>query len=1302
MKHAIILTAVVSLLSACDSGKDLVISADQSQGAEVISNDTYAVDSGIVPDAVEVASPETIGPEIMPFEIEPACKPGDGCFMDPCDTGDDCLSGLCVGHMGDTVCTDLCVEECPDGWECQQIGTGPDAMFACISPYTHLCRPCETAADCKSTTGVEDVCVVFGPEGSFCGADCSGGGVCPTGYSCGNAMTVAGTQVEQCVPDAGICECSNSAIKLGLATLCFVENEFGVCTGQRICGHEGLSDCDAGVPSEEVCDGVDNDCDGDVDEGAVIDGQAQSICDDGDTCTQDQCDAALGCVNAPLSGTDCNDEDVCTLADHCEDGECNGTPISCEDGNICTSDSCDPLGGCVYAFNNSGCDDDDPCTINDTCSQGSCEGFEVPCECQTHEDCLALEDGDVCNGTLYCDFEAFPQKCEIDPATVVVCPPPLGVGSECLGPACHPVTGECSYAAANEGKACSDGDACTMGEACAQGACSDGFPVNCNDGNPCTDDSCNQSQGCQYDDNQSPCDDDDVCTVEDTCGNGGCISGKPLDCDDGNPCTMDACDPLIGCTHEHGDGQCSDGNLCTTEDTCVTGQCVGLGMLDCDDQNPCTNDACNPALGCTHTNNTQPCDDGNECTLGENCQGGMCLGGAPVNCNDGNLCTDDLCDPQGGCTHEHNANPCNDADPCTTTDVCIGGQCVGAGNLNCNDGNPCTDDLCEAGGGCKYVDNSIECNDGNPCTTGDKCSNSACQGTGNLDCDDKNICTNDSCSPEKGCTHDANDNPCNDGDACTTGDICGDGFCKGPGKLECDDSNPCTDDDCDANSGCTHDNNTAVCDDNNECTTGDKCNQGACIGAGSLECDDGNPCTKDICLPNGGCQNEPIEGPCSDGTACTVGDKCAEGICKPGPAPNCDDSNPCTDDSCNVDSGCVHAHNTTQCSDGSECTLDDICKDGTCLPGPPADCNDDNICTTDYCDPGVGCIHNVNDQPCDDGNACTVGDVCQTGACVSGAILSCNDGNVCTTDECDTGAGCSNTPNNAPCSDNNACTVDDTCANGGCQPGAPLDCGDNNFCTDDSCHPASGCQNLNNVAPCDDGNVCTMNDKCNAGACKPGLPMDCNDNNVCTDDSCNPLAGCAYSNNSGGCDDSNECTTGDKCGGGECKPGAALQCADGNHCTTDSCDPQSGCVYPPISPCCGDGIKEGGEGCDDGNLQNGDGCDSNCNQEVACQWADEPQLYCNGWCSWAGPDNCDQADADLFCKLKTCNCNAKATSFDVVKALAQPGFSCNPGYGVNLGKMPQYCVNVDVWHQNSSILANHGPGWVVTNVKCSK
>jgi hypothetical protein len=56
-------------------------------------------------------------------------------------------------------------------------------------------------------------------------------------------------------------------------------------------------------------------------------------------------------------------------------------------------------------------------------------------------------------------------------------------------------------------------------------------------------------------------------------------------------------------------------------------ECVAV---DCNDAEVCTDDGCNPQTGCTHTNNAAPCDDGTACTTGDTCSSGTCSPGTPV------------------------------------------------------------------------------------------------------------------------------------------------------------------------------------------------------------------------------------------------------------------------------------------------------------------------------------------------------------------------------------------------------------------------------------------------------------------------------------------------------------------------------------------------------------------------------------------------------------------------------------------------------------------------------------------------
>jgi hypothetical protein len=257
----------------------------------------------------------------------------------------------------------------------------------------------------------------------------------------------------------------------------------------------------------------------------------------------------------------------------------------------------------------------------------------------------------------------------------------------------------------------------------------------CNDGNVCTDDACAPATGCVFTNNTAPCSDGNACTTSDTCAAGVCVGGAPPVCDDANVCTTDTCAPATGCVFTNNTAACDDGNACTTSDTCSAGACVGGAPPVCDDGNVCTDDACAPATGCVTTENTLACDDADACTTGDRCAGGRCEGGAPLVCNDGNLCTDDACEPARGCIATPNESPCEDGNACTDGDRCVEGSCAAGGPRVCNDGDVCTDDACDPVAGCVTTPNESPCNDGNPCTIGDTCSSGTCSGSLQLPAD---------------------------------------------------------------------------------------------------------------------------------------------------------------------------------------------------------------------------------------------------------------------------------------------------------------------------------------------------------------------------------------------------------------------------------------------------------------------------------------------------------------------------------------------------------------------------------------
>ena len=74
--------------------------------------------------------------------------------------------------------------------------------------------------------------------------------------------------------------------------------------------------------------------------------------------------------------------------------------------------------------------------------------------------------------------------------------------------------------------------------------------IDCQDKNPCTLDSCFGGL-CRHDPYPAgSCDDGNVCNGTETCADGKCVAGTPLDKNDGNDCTVDGCDPAKGVQHE--------------------------------------------------------------------------------------------------------------------------------------------------------------------------------------------------------------------------------------------------------------------------------------------------------------------------------------------------------------------------------------------------------------------------------------------------------------------------------------------------------------------------------------------------------------------------------------------------------------------------------------------------------------------------------------------------------------------------------------------------------------------------------
>ncbi|HKY64245.1 MAG TPA: vWA domain-containing protein [bacterium] len=511
--------------------------------------------------------------------------------------------------------------------------------------------------------------------------------------------------------------------------------------------------------------------------------------------------------------------------------------------------------------------------------------------------------------------------------------------------------------------------------------------------------------------------------------------------DDGNPCTVEACNEqglcgssfIPNCKPCQHDNECDDGNACNGDEFCGgNGTCQAGTSLTCNDNSLCTTDSCNPASGCVFTPKT--CDDGLSCSVDScNPQDGQCSFDTSScecdeasDCNDGNACTDNAC-VQGECVYTNdNGNSCDDGLFCNGTESCDAGECKHSGDpcaaggecadscdeetnscndeagTSCNDGdgNACTSGECNGDGACVSHNNDAECDDGNPCTLDDECSGGDCAGTPKS-CDDGVSCTPDSCNEGTGeC-----ENPTGECECVTDGD--------------CDDGNECTTEFCNDQNQCERSNNENECDDGLFCNGSDTCGGGTCSVHAGDPCGTGGECANSCNEETDSC-NDPAGTPCTD------------------------DGKVCTTNTCNGDGECVSTDNELGCDDGNPCTENDTCSEGECNPGTEKDCADERSCSEDSCNEGTGlCEHDLSECGCSLDADCNDGDPC--------TVDSCNqDSGTCDNSEIDTGA---------TCDDNDACTIDDQCDAEGVCGGVTLNCDDGEVCTEDSCNTESGCVN---------------------------------------------------------------------------------------------------------------------------------------------------------------------------------------------------------------------------------------------------
>jgi|GEM_PF-6606578 len=908
--------------------------------------------------------------------------------------------------------------------------------------------------------------------------------------------------------------------------------------------------------------------------------ETKSICDDGKVCTLDSCsvsqDDVYGCQFENIhDGTDCDDGNPNTDGTRCLLGECV-VWVQCEtdDGVCCVDGRVVNEGGICNA-------DDNGCTVGDTCQSGTCMAGPAP-------DCSGVSD--QCN---------------------------TGVCSSTSGNTYSCIRDNTSH----ENESCNaDSNGCTRNDSCKSGVCVAGSVPDCtSEDDQCNSGVCsstsNNSYSCRKDpqpkENNSCNADSNGCTVDDKCQAGSCVAGIAPDCTEEN-------------------------------DQCNTGICssTGVNSYNCiKDSQPHENSSCNA--------------DDNGCTSNDTCSSGTCIAGLAVDCS----LLDDQCN-SGRCASSSPSSyrcekeseafeglACDDQNPATGPDSCVDGRCVGQ-DCTCSGINSCCD-------GCNPINEGAVCNaDSDGCTVDDTCQAGYCIDGAAADCTgESDQCNLGKChsmgSAGFACLPDSTPlegQSCDDGNNSTGPDTCTNGHCSGPACV-CDAIDGCCD-------GCQPINNGLSCNaDSNGCTVGDKCQAGVCMAGSEPDCSSqDDPCNIGVCSSIGNSNYTCIKDPqpkenssCdADSNGCTLDDKCQSGSCVAGAGPDCSSES----DQCNVgfcsstgSESYTCVQNSTplegqSCDDGNSSTGPDLCTNGVCA-GEPCVCNTADSC----CD---GCQGINQGAACNaDSSGCTIGDSCQSGVCTAGVSADCSAEDAeCVTGNCvstgDNSYSCqAMNDNNKPCDLGYGCT-DDHCVEGSCE----IETVTAGCLIDSTCVAEGVSQDADGCVACNPQNNTTSWSNMDGTVCAETM-----DDNPCTDNVCQGGTCLVENDNNNTCSDEYDCTT------TECSDGSCIQSGTNSGCFIDAtCMTENTLKDSSGDDSCK--ICDSGENwdswtvldnvpCDDGNdCTYGDTCQSgacvgstyDCNGHGDCNSFDD---ICTCYDSYGG-DYCDECSAGNYGTYPAC------------------------------------------------------------------
>ncbi len=319
--------ALVDVPTVVDTAASDVPLEDAQAGTDAALAEVGPPDVPILPDSVIAADSGQI-----PCKSDVACKAS----KQVCDVA----GGVCVDCNAQADCAgeQVCVaHQCVIQKACV---SSKDCPFVC-NKATGICVECVTTPDCNPgfSCGADFAChkqtsVCAPGTGQCLGAvyhACfsDGSGYDPNGLGCPSSSGACGTSG---------CSTTGCFINYNNGSNC---NDGDSCTSNDVCKNgacAGINTCSDNNPcTQDAC-------------GPFGCQHTPMTCDDNNACTSDSCDKANGgCTHAQLTGTPCEDGNLCTTGETCGLGSCwNGTTINCDDKDACTADSCDSTIGCLH------------------------------------------------------------------------------------------------------------------------------------------------------------------------------------------------------------------------------------------------------------------------------------------------------------------------------------------------------------------------------------------------------------------------------------------------------------------------------------------------------------------------------------------------------------------------------------------------------------------------------------------------------------------------------------------------------------------------------------------------------------------------------------------------------------------------------------------------------------------------------------------------------------------------------------------------------------------------------------------